>query len=172
MERTRAVSISCSNITNNEFGVYSKDPDMISDYAGNVIYHNNFLNNDVRAYSTSDFWDNGPDGNCETWMQDLGTCDWYCYRIYGYGCPGGRGNYWSDYSSVVGEECKDENNDKFCDKPYTVVPGIMGLGLDGAGGDRYPFKEESGWLSPYCGNRVCDSDIGEDATICPWNCYG
>jgi parallel beta-helix repeat protein len=78
-----------NTLTNNSFGV------SIENSSGNLIYHNNFINNVNQAYdNTGNTWDNG--------------------------YPSG-GNYWSDWTSpdlYFGEDQNISGSDGIVDQPY------------------------------------------------------
>lgn len=87
---------------------------------GNVVYHNNFINNQPLQA-----WDDG------------------IANIWDDGYPSG-GNYWSDYEGV--DEMRGSSQDQLGgdgigDTPYD---GILGSANNT---DRYPFMRESGWAN-------------------------
>jgi len=86
----------------------------------NLIYHNNFINNETQA---------------ENFFEEYGeNSGEYGENSFDNGYPEG-GNYWSDYDTPE-EGCDDKDKDGFCDNPYT---------FDG-GRDNYPFVKQNGWL--------------------------
>ncbi|MBA4320044.1 MAG: hypothetical protein C0412_16715 [Flavobacterium sp.] len=99
-----------NNISNNEIGIVFEECPY-----DNKVYHNNFINNlsqvSIEFEVTEDF-------------------------IFDNSYPSG-GNYWSDYDTPE-EGCVDENNNDFCDTPYTFYGGQ----------DRYSFIKENGWEAP------------------------
>ncbi len=92
-----------NNITDNEIGI------RLFHSAGNLIHHNNFINNTVQAYVTTNY--------NNTWDK---------------GYPSG-GNYWSDYTGTDQYSGPDQNipgSDFRGDTPYTIDPNNT---------DRYPL---------------------------------
>jgi nitrous oxidase accessory protein NosD len=86
--------ISANYMANNEYGVYSVPSFGLS--SDNTIFHNDFVNNQQNAYSTSP----------------------YNIQIWDKGYPQG-GNYWSDYSSVY-PDAKEIANSGIMNLPYSI----------------------------------------------------
>jgi parallel beta-helix repeat protein len=85
--------------------------------SNNVIYNNNFIDNDIQAgiYSGAD-------------------------NIFNMAAPGG-GNYWNDYDEPE-EGCIDDDDNGFCDDPYDIF-AIFGGNL--AAEDGSPWTVQNGW---------------------------
>jgi parallel beta-helix repeat protein len=104
-----------NTLWNSNYGIY------LSESAGNLVYHNNFVNNTIQAYVTSNYtnaWDNG--------------------------YPSG-GNYWSDYTDVdnsSGQYQNETGSDGIWDHPYVI---------DANNTDRYPFSSLYDGIAPTIG---------------------
>jgi nitrous oxidase accessory protein NosD len=77
--------------TNQDYGIYAENNN-------NLVYHNNFINNELQAYvpEPSECWD--------------GECGWD---------KDNEGNYWSNYDTSE-EGCEDSENNGICDSPYVI----------------------------------------------------
>jgi nitrous oxidase accessory protein NosD len=87
-------AISANYIADNKYGIYSLPSFGLSN--NNAIFHNDFINNQQNAYSTSPY-------NIQTWDE---------------GYPLG-GNYWSDYSTVY-PNATEIGNSGIMNLPYTI----------------------------------------------------
>jgi len=119
-------------VTNNMIGIYLG----VESPHGNLIYHNNLVNNTFENETYNAY-------------ADIGNNSW------DNGYPSG-GNYWSDYNGsdlYHGPNQDIPGSDGIGDTPYNI-PG-------GAGAqDRYPFMNENGWLCPYA-----KTDVGVTSNI-------
>ena len=86
--------ISANYIANNKYGIYSVPSFGVS--SNNTIFHNDFVNNQQNAYSTSPY-------NIQIWDE---------------GYPLG-GNYWSDYSTVY-PNATEIANSGIMNLPYSI----------------------------------------------------
>ena len=86
--------ISANYMANNKYGIYSLPSFGVS--SNNTIFHNDFVDNQQNAYSTSPY-------NIQTWDE---------------GYPLG-GNYWSNYSTVY-PNAKEIANSGIMNLPYTI----------------------------------------------------
>jgi len=94
-----------NNVVNNNYGI------RVSECSDNYVYHNNFLNNIIQAYSTTD--------SVNVWDSDY---------------PSG-GNYWNNYvgtDNFWGENQNLKNGDMIGDTPYVI---------NEENEDRYPLAE-------------------------------
>lgn len=142
---SKANIISGNTIINNSmFGIFIVSVGSCSE--GNIMYHNNFINNAAQAYDS-------------------------CGNIWNVGYPVA-GNYWNDfdepgegaYDDFQGPNQNEEGYDDIVDlglpdggvNPYVVPPGHAN--------DIYPFIRDNGWY-PYCG------DTNDDGLITPSDAF-
>ncbi len=127
-------------IANNEITSNSWSGMELSDADSSMITDNNFVSNgygfDLGWGSTDNmiFHNNFIDNKVKIYGGP-----WF--NIWDNGYPSG-GNYWSDYTGV-----------DIYSGPYQNEPGSDGIGdtpyvIDGNNEDKYPFMDESGWLTP------------------------